>query len=61
MPRRSYLGEFGLMILVAVIRLGDGTYGVPISKELLETTRRDAALGSVYAALDRLEQKEIVS
>lgn len=49
------------MILVAVIRLGDGTYGVPISKELLETTRRDAALGSVYAALDRLEQKDLVS
>ena len=61
MPRRSYLGEFGLMILLAVIRLGDDAYGVPISKELLETTGRDVALGSVYAALDRLEQKDLVS
>src|SRR4051794_21721718 len=61
MAGRSYLGEFELMILLAVIRLGDGAYGVPISKELLELTGRDVALGSVYAALDRLEQKELVS
>ena len=45
------------MILLVVIRLGDDAYGVPISKELLEMTGRDVTLGSVYAALDRLEQK----
>jgi PadR family transcriptional regulator PadR len=61
MSGRTYLGEFELMILLAVIRLGDDAYGVPISKELLETTGRDVALGSVYAALDRLEQKDLVS
>jgi len=61
MPKRSHLGEFELMILLALIRLGDDAYGVPISKELLETTGRDVALGSVYAALDRLEHKEYVS
>src|ERR1700688_4376068 len=61
MARRSYLGEFELIILLAVIRLEDDAYGVPISKELLDTTGRDVALGSVYAALDRLEQKELVS
>ncbi len=49
------------MILLALIRLGDDAYGVPISKELLNTTGRDVALGSVYAALDRLERKELVS
>jgi DNA-binding PadR family transcriptional regulator len=61
MPSRSYLGEFELMILLAVIRLGDDAYGVPISKELLETTGREVALGSVYAALDRLEEKGLVT
>src|SRR5271154_6438608 len=61
MASRSYLGECELMILLAVIRLGDDAYGVPISRELLETTGRDVALGSVYAALDRLERKELVS
>ncbi len=49
------------MILLALIRVGDGAYGVPISKELLNTTGREVALGSVYAALDRLEEKELVS
>src|SRR5712692_3204298 len=61
MSKRNYLGEFELMILLALIRLGDDAYGVPISKELLSTTGREVALGSVYAALDRLEQKEFVS
>ena len=61
MAKRSCLGEFELMILLALIRLGDEAYGVPISKELLNTAGREVALGSVYAALDRLEKKELVS
>jgi len=61
MAGRSYLGELELMILLAVIRLGDDAYGVPIAKELLEATGRDVAFGSLYAALDRLVQKELVS
>lgn len=59
-PRKSYLGEFELMILLTLIRLGDDAYGVPISKELRNATRREVALGSVYAALDRLEKKGFV-
>lgn len=58
---RDFLGEFELMVLLAVIRTGDGAYGVPILKELCDTTRRDVSFGSVYAALDRLEQKGLVS
>jgi DNA-binding PadR family transcriptional regulator len=60
MPKRSYLGEFELMILLALIRLGEDAYGVPISKELRDVTGREVALGSVYAALDRLEKKGFV-
>jgi PadR family transcriptional regulator PadR len=58
---RSYLGEFELMILLTLIRLGDNAYGVPISKELFDKTGREVALGSVYAALERLERKGFVS
>ena len=61
MPKRSYLGELELLILLAVMRLRDGAYGVPISKELLDATGREVAFGSIYAALDRLEQKRLVS
>jgi len=49
-----------LMVLLAIVRLGDQAYGVPISKELLSLAGREVALGSIYAALDRLEAKGFV-
>jgi len=61
MAKRGYLGEMELMVLLAVMRLGDEAYGVPISKELLALAGREVALGSIYAALDRLEEKDFVS
>jgi DNA-binding PadR family transcriptional regulator len=61
MPERSYLGEFELMILLAVIHLGEEAYGVPISRELERHRSRDVSVGSVYAALERLESKGLVA
>ncbi|HEX8711895.1 MAG TPA: PadR family transcriptional regulator [Terracidiphilus sp.] len=60
MTERSYLGEFELMILLAVIQLGEEAYGVPISRELESHRRRGVSVGSVYAALERLEAKGLV-
>lgn len=57
---RGYLGEFELMILLTVIHLGEEAYGVPISREMEKHRRRGVSVGSVYAALERLEQKELV-
>jgi PadR family transcriptional regulator, regulatory protein PadR len=61
MTERSYLGEFELMILLAVIQLGEEAYGVPISRELEALRERDVSVGSVYAALERLEAKGLVA
>jgi DNA-binding PadR family transcriptional regulator len=61
MTDRRYLGEFELMILLAVVHLGDQAYGVPISRELEIHRGRDVSVGSVYAALERLEAKGLVS
>jgi PadR family transcriptional regulator PadR len=61
MPKRTHLGDVELMVLLAVVRLGDDAYGVPISKELLNLAGREVALGSIYAALDRIEQKGFVT
>jgi PadR family transcriptional regulator, regulatory protein PadR len=61
MTERAYLGEFELMILLTVIHLGDEAYGVPISRELEKQRGRDVSVGSVYAALDRLEGKGLVA
>lgn len=61
MKNRSYLGEFELMLLLAVIHLGEEAYGVPISRELEAYRGRDVSVGSVYAALERLEGKGLVA
>lgn len=61
MSTRSYLGEFELMVMLALIRLRDEAYGVPISREIEASSGREVKLGSVYAALERLEQKGLVS
>lgn len=61
MRSRIYLGEFELMVLLALIRLGDDAYGVPISREIEQRSGREVALGSVYAALERLEEKGLAT
>ena len=60
MSDRGYLGECELMILLAIIHLGEEAYGVPISRELEKYRGKDVAIGSVYAALERLEAKGLV-
>ena len=61
MAGRPYLGNFELMVLLAVIRLDDAAYGVTISRTLEAGTGREIAIGSVYAALERLQEKGLVT
>ena len=61
MARGDYLGEFELMVLLAVILLEDDAYGVTISREIEERSGREVSLGSVYAALERMEEKGLVT
>ena len=61
MTKKDQLGNFELMVMLAIIRIGDNAYGVPISEELERRTGRDVAFGSVYAALERLEDKGFVT
>lgn len=61
MAQRTYLGEMEMMVLLAVLRLEDDAYGVPISRELLLIAKREVSIGSIYAALERLERKGFVS
>jgi PadR family transcriptional regulator PadR len=58
---RDALGSFELMVLLAVLRVGRDAYGVPIAEELEASGGRVVLLGSVYAALARLEAKGLVS
>jgi DNA-binding PadR family transcriptional regulator len=57
----KFLGGFELLVLLALIRLRDDAYGVPISEAIEESSGREVSLGSVYITLDRLERKGLVS
>ena len=60
MARREHLGEFEHIVLVAVLRLGSGTYGAAIRREIEARTRRSLTVGALYRTLDRLEEKGYV-
>jgi DNA-binding PadR family transcriptional regulator len=53
----SALGELETLILLAILRLGGETYGVPIRDEIEARTGRSVARGAVYTGLARLEKK----
>jgi DNA-binding PadR family transcriptional regulator len=55
------LGAFDLMILLALMRLGDEAYGVAIARSIEEATGRPIALATLYVILGRLERKGLVS
>jgi PadR family transcriptional regulator PadR len=61
MAGRQFLTEFELMILLAILRVGDGAYGVPVAREIESTAGRTVMLGAVYTALERLQEKGLVS
>ena len=51
------LGEFEEFTLLAVRALGNHTYAVPIQQYVERVTARPISIGSIYAALARLEAK----
>ena len=61
MARREHLGEFEQIVLLAVLRLGDDAYGVPIRLEIERRTGRSLTVGALYRTLDRLEAKGYVA
>lgn len=58
---RRLLTDFEIMILLAIMRVGDDAYGVPIAREIEATAGRAVQLPAVYAALDRLEAHGLVT
>lgn len=60
MPRES-IGEFEQLVMLAILRLGEEAYGIPIVDEIREQTGRKVLRPAVYVALRRLEEKGLVS
>ena len=47
--------------MLAVLRSREEAYGMIVRRVIEELTGRDVAVGAVYATLDRLEAKRLVS
>jgi PadR family transcriptional regulator, regulatory protein PadR len=56
----AHVGEFEELTLLSVKAAQPPVYAVPVQRFLARTTGRDVAMGAVYAALERLEQKGLV-
>ena len=56
----TYLGEFEQVVLLAILRLGEEAYAIPVREEIEAHTGRDVARGALYTALERLESKKCV-
>src|SRR3954468_386656 len=55
------LTDFELMILLAILRIGEEAYGVPIGRAIEEASKRPVTRASIYTALDRLQTMSFVT
>src|SRR5262245_14420063 len=55
------IGQFEQAVLVALIRLSKDAYGRAILNEVQRRLDREVSAGAVYATLERLEAKGLVS
>jgi DNA-binding PadR family transcriptional regulator len=60
MAKGDFLGEFEFLVLAALQRLGE-SYAVPVQDELERRAKREASLGAIHAAMERLADKGYVS
>jgi PadR family transcriptional regulator PadR len=57
---RESLGHFELLVLLAILRVGEDAYGVPIAQAIEQSTSKPVILASVYNTLERLEEKGMI-
>jgi PadR family transcriptional regulator, regulatory protein PadR len=56
----SAVGEFEQLVLLALLRLGNGAFGAAIYREIVDRTGHKIPASAVYVTLDRLEAKRMV-
>ena len=56
----ALIGEFEMLVLTALLRLGNGAFGAAIRREIVARAGRKVTAGAVYVTLRRLEAKRMV-
>lgn len=57
----EHLGSLEQLVLLALLRLGDGAYGVAVQQDIAQRTGRTPSFATIYATLNRLEDKELIT
>ncbi len=55
--RRAEVGELETLVMLAVLRLGDGAHARPVRDEVSRRGGRTITRGAMYATLNRLTRK----
>lgn len=55
------LGEFEVLVLMAVMHLAGNAYPPAVRAEIERRAQREVARGAVYVTLDRLEAKKLLA
>ena len=61
MNKRSFLGEFEQMVMLAILQQRDTAFGLEVRRELEESTGKEVSRGAFYTTVDRLERKGYLS
>ena len=51
------LGEFEMLVLFSLARLGENAYGMAIRRDIRDRAQREVSVGALYTTLDRLQEK----
>ncbi len=61
MTRRSFLGEFEQMVMLAILQQGDRAFALEVRREIERSADRSVSRGAFYTTLERLERKGMVT
>ena len=57
----EHLGEFEQVVLLAILRLGEGAYGVPIRHEIQQRASRHVSVGALYSTRQSSPKARVTS
>lgn len=54
------IGEFELLVVLAILRQGDEPFANQVRRDLIENAKRSVTRGALYRTLDRLKEKGLI-
>lgn len=57
MTKRTFLGEFEQMLMLAILQQEDHAFGLDVRREIERSTGKAVSRGAFYTTVDRLERK----